>query len=87
MSIMLGNLSVSQIEKRIGLEFPQEVRDFMKVAHQPSADSVKVGKWHCFDIPFHIVCGDIETATKIYNSVKDRSGECKEPLQFSITAN
>lgn len=29
MSIMLGNLSVSQIEKRIGLDFPQGVRNLM----------------------------------------------------------
>ena len=84
MSIMLGNLSVSQIEKRLGIEFPEEIREFMKKSHQPTASNIVSGKWHCFDIPFHMVCGDYETAKKIYESVKDRSDECKEPLQFSI---
>jgi len=84
MNIMLGNQSVGQIEKRLGIEFPEEIREFMKNTHQPSANNIMKGKWHCFDIPFILVCGDIETATKIYNSVKDKSDECKEILQFSL---
>ena len=84
MNIMLGNLSVNQIEKRLGIEFPEEIREFMKSSHQPSASNIQKGKWHCFDIPFNLMCGDIETATKIYNSVKEKSSECKETLGFSI---
>lgn len=84
MNIMLGDLSVSQIEKRIGVDFPEEIRKFMKESHQPSASDVQKGKWHCFDIPFNIVCGDVETATKIFNSVKD-SKVIKEKLQFSLS--
>lgn len=30
MSIMLGNLTVSQIEKRLGIKFPEEIREFMR---------------------------------------------------------
>lgn len=85
MSIMLGNKTVSQIEKRLGIEFPDDVREFMKQTHQPEANNIDKGKWHCFDIPFNLVCGDIETATKIFNSVKDRSGECRERLRFSLS--
>ena len=81
---MLGNLDVTQIEKRLGIEFPNEIREFMSENHQASASSIKKGKWHCYDIPFVMVCGDIDTATKIYNSIKDRSNECKEALQFAI---
>jgi len=84
MSIMLGNLTIEQIEKRIGIEFPIETKEFMNESRQENADNVKNGKWHCFDIPFHMVCGDIETATKIYDSVKSRSSEVKERLEFSI---
>lgn len=84
--IMLGNLTVDQIESRIGISFPEEIKTFMKENHQGEAANIKKGKWHCFDIPFYIVCGDVETATKIYNSVKERAGEVKEALQFSITA-
>lgn len=85
MSIMLGNLSVSQIENRLGIVFNDEIREFMKQTHQPNASNIGKGKWHCFDMPFNLVCGDIETATKIFNSVKEKSSECKEALQFSLT--
>lgn len=85
MYIMLGNLSVSQIEERLGIEFPEEIREFMKKTHQPNASNIGKGQWHCFDIPFNLVCGDMETATKIFNSVKDRSSECKDQLQFSLS--
>lgn len=85
MNIMLGNLSVEQIEKRLGVEFPEEIRSFMKETHQSNASNVQVGKWHCFDIPFNLVSGDLETATKIYNSIKDKSDQCKESLQFSLS--
>ena len=84
MNIMLGNLNVSQIEKRLGIEFPEEIRDFMKQTHQSNANNISEGKWHCFDMPFNLVCGDIETATKIFNSIKDKSSECKERLQISL---
>lgn len=84
MNIMIGDMSVDDIEKRLGIEFPEEIREFMRKTHQENASKIKIGKWHCFDIPFSIVCGDKETATKIYNSVKDRSEECKAQLQFSL---
>ncbi len=84
---MLGDQSVSQIEKRLGIEFPEDIREFMRQTHQDGATNIQKGKWHCFDIPFILVCGDLETATKIFNSVKGKAKECKEKLGFSITAS
>lgn len=84
MNIMLGNMSIDDIEKRIGINFPEEIRQFMKETYQENASKIEKGKWHCFDIPFNIVFGDMEIATKIFNSVKDRSEECKVELQFSL---
>ena len=84
MNLRLGNLSVNQIEKRLGIEFPKDIKEFMNKTHQSNASNIVVGKWHCFDMPFNLVCGDMETATKIFNSVKDRSGDVKEQLQFSL---
>lgn len=85
--MMLGNLSVEQIEKRTGVDFPEEIRVFLKENHQSEAANVKKGKWHCFDIPFTMVCGDIETATKIYESVKDKSSQFKERMQISVASS
>ena len=84
MNIMLGNLTVEQIEKRIGIDFPDDIRTFMNENHQAKAEKTEKGKWHCFDMPFTMVCGDRETAMKIYDSVKERAKEIKEPLQFYI---
>ena len=84
MSIFLGNLGVNEIEKRTGVDFPAELKDYMKPRKQESASNIKEGKWHCFDIPFVLVCGDIETATEIHNHLKTFGSDFKEPLQISI---
>ena len=84
-NIMLGNLTVNEIEKRTGIDFPDDIREFMNQSHESKASKIGYGKWHCFDIPFNIVCWDMETAKKIFNSVKDRASECKEVLQFSLS--
>lgn len=82
--LLLGNLSISEIEARLGIDFPAETKSFMEKRHQSSASNVEKGKWHCFDIPFTMLCGDMDTATKIYESVKDKASECKEALHFAI---
>ena len=81
---MLGNLSVEQMEKRLGIEFPSEIKEFMLKTRQQEAQNIKKGKWHCFDLPFNIVCGDMETATKIFEGLKHQSNKCKVHLQFSL---
>ena len=82
---MLGNLNTEQIEKRLGITFPEEIKEFMRRTHQSRAENIEKGKWHCFDMPFVLVCGDMEIATKIFNSLKDKSKECKEQLKFSLS--
>jgi len=83
--MMLGNLNTEQIEKRLGITFPEEIKEFMRRTHQSRAENIEKGKWHCFDMPFVLVCGDMEIATKIFNSLKDKSKECKEQLKFSLS--
>jgi len=82
--LYLGNLLIRDIEKRLGIELKEEYVSFMQENHQATASNIQKGKWHCFDIPFNIVCGDVETAKKIYNAVKDQSAKCKESLRFSV---
>ena len=84
MEISLGNLSVSEIQARLGIEFPEDIVNYMKENHQATASNIQKGKWHCFDIPFNIVCGDVETAQKIFDALKDQSENCKESLRFSV---
>ena len=84
MSIYLGNLSIDEMEKRTGVEFPSELKGYMEPRRQQSASNVKLGKWHCFDIPFVLVCGGMETATEIHNHLKAFGSDFKEPLQISL---
>ena len=75
MAIYLGNLSIKEIEKRAGFEFPKELVDFMKPRRQQEASNIAVDRWHCFDIPFVLECGDLETAKKIYSYLQPFSGQ------------
>lgn len=85
MSIYLGNMSIDEMEKRTGVDFPQELRYYMKPRRQQSASNIKPGEWHCFDIPFVLVCGDMETATDIHEHLKGLSQDFKVPLQISLS--
>ena len=64
--IMLGNLTTDEMQRRLGVELPPELIAFMAGRHQSEAQNIKPGKWHCFDIPFTLVCGDMETAKEIF---------------------
>lgn len=64
--MMLGNMSVEQIEQRCGIEFTKAEKDLLNSTRQTKAENIEKGKWHCFDIPFTILCGDKEFAEVIY---------------------
>lgn len=85
MSIYLGNLSVPDIERRVGVRFPQELRDLMEKTKQETASNVAPGKWHCFDVPFTLICGDMEIAQAIYAHLSSMSKDFKEPLQICLS--
>jgi len=85
MNIQLGNLSIKEIERRSGVTFPQPLVEYMETRHQPKADGIAAGKWHCFDIPFNLLCGDRETATEIHRHLAPLSSQFQEKLQISLT--
>ena len=85
MGIMLGNLTVAEIEKRSGVAFSEVLKQLMEDTHQSEANNVADGKWHCFDIPFMLVCGGMPLAQKIYDELKDQSEKFKEPLKISLS--
>ena len=82
--ILLGNLDIEEIQNRSGVKFPEELVDCMEPKHQMKAEGVKPGMWHCFDIPFTLVCGDMETATEIHKHLAPLSKDFKEPLQIAL---
>lgn len=84
MGIMLGNLSLQQIEDRTGIELSEKDRAKLSEMRQEKAENIASGKWHCFDLPFMIVCGDKPTAEEIVKvlSVYDWT-KARESLQIS----
>lgn len=86
MSIYLGNLSIEEIEKRIGIEIPKDLKEDLIKTRQENADTnkLKENEWHCFDIPFVFVCGSMNFAKKIFNVLNKFSDKIKTPMQISI---
>ena len=84
MNILLGNLNIEVMEARMGIKFPKELVDFMENRKQDKASDIAPGKWHCFDVPFNLVCGDIDTAKKIYHYLVPMVHNLKKQIQISI---
>ena len=62
--IYLGNLSPKEIESRLGITFSQEDKDFLTLHRQEKINNTPLGegKWHCYDIPFMVMCDTAQTA-------------------------
>jgi hypothetical protein len=82
---MLGDMSIDEMQKRSGVIFPEPLVEYMDRRRQQSANEVAAGKWHCFDIPFMLVCGDMETATVIHSHLAPMSSDFDVQLDISIT--
>lgn len=84
MSILLGNLTLTQIEERTGISISADDRAELNKMRQENAENIQQGKWHCFDLPFMVVCGDRPTAEKVLKilSAYDWSA-AKQALQIS----
>ena len=79
MSIMLGNLTVEEMENRLGITLSDEHRQVFNGSRQERVNDtpLEYGCWHCFDIPFILVCDVMATANKFRDII----------LQYKITKN
>lgn len=84
MAIYLGNLTVRDIEQRLGITLPVGDAQTLSNCRQDNAKVSDASKWHCFDIPFTIVCGSMETAVKVRDILAPHADKMKCPLQISI---
>ena len=84
MGIRLGNLTLEQIEKRTGISISDEDRKELDQMRQEKAEHIENGKWHCFDLPFMIICGNKPTAEKVIKILtKYDWTKAKESLQIA----
>jgi propanediol dehydratase small subunit len=72
------------MENRLGITLTDDERKFLVNTRQEKADKIAKDKWHCFDIPFNMVCGSRDFAMKVYEVLKPYSSQMVEQLQVSI---
>ncbi len=66
--MLLGNLSVEQIEKEYGVEFSTEDKEWLKTHRQTNVSiPLEKDKWHCFDIPRVIATDSEEFRDELYH--------------------
>lgn len=67
MIIMLGNQTVDDIERRLDIKLTEEQKEMLNNTRQEIVNDVPLGKgrWHCYDIPFLMMCDSIKTAEKM----------------------
>ena len=83
MGIFLGNLTVEQLQSRLGIALTDEEVSYFNSNWQQYASGLKSNEWHCFDIPLFISCGSMNTAVKI-NDILSKYDNRKESLQIGI---
>lgn len=79
--MMLGNQSLEQMEKRLGILIPTELSEYM-ADHRQENVSIPIAKgyWHCFDLPFTLVCGGEELRDMVVKALSPLGSEVKEPM-------
>ncbi len=82
--MMFGNLNLSQIQARTGVDFPEALIEYMNPKNQTSAKGIQSGFWHCFDMPFTLVCGDMQTAQEIYKYLGPLSSKFKKRMDIAV---
>ena len=82
--MMLGNLSVDQMERRMGIVFPNDLKEVLLKYHQSKATDIKPGFWHCFDIPFTMVCGNTDLAELVREKLTPLVDNIITPLSVAI---
>lgn len=83
MSVMLGNYKVEDIENRL----TDEERNTLSSMQQDATSEIANNEWHCFDIPFTILCGSYETALSVHNILKKYEDEMNDRIDIAVERN
>lgn len=84
--MMLGNLSLETMEQRAGVIFPEAFKSKMSGCRQENVSiPIAIGKWHCFDMPFCLVCGGKELQMFVAEQLSPLGADFKQPLSVGYT--
>lgn len=70
MKFQLGNKTVEEIEQEHSFVLSDEHRTKLRDMRQDDAQNIASNKFHIFDMPRVIRCGSMETATIVYEILK-----------------
>ncbi len=65
MGIYLGNLSVKQMQDRLGITLTEQDFNDLNNMRECVIDNVSADQMHIYDIPFMVYCGSYDTAVKV----------------------
>ena len=80
--MMFGDLKTTDIEQRLNITLSDTDRDKLEGMRQSKANNIILGKWHCFDMPFQILCGDKGTAAMIDDILAPYRSQMKGMVQI-----
>jgi hypothetical protein len=84
MAIFLGNLSLDQMQSRLGIRLSEEEIQAFPNRQDNVSMRLAPNTWHCFDIPFFIECDSMETAQRVYDIMKKYGDKMKTTIQVGI---
>ena len=67
MNIYMGNFTTAQMASEMGIELSAEDAKTLDAMRQDDAQNIKPGRYHCFDAPRMLVCGDLATCYKVHD--------------------
>ena len=84
MNIYLGNLTTKQIEERLEITLTDDERKELEECRENTCDKVAGNDvWHCYDLPFEMVCGSPKVADKVYKILSPYSDKMRGQLRVS----
>ena len=78
----IGDFNTTDIEKKLNITLSDTDRDKLEGMRQSKANDIIPGKWHCFDMPFQILCGDKGTASLVYDILAPYRAQMKGIIQI-----
>lgn len=82
--MLLGNLTVEQIEKRLNITLSFSDRQRLKNTHQNKASGLIGESWHCFDMPFVMMCSNYSFAKEIYEIFAPYEKNMRTSFQIAL---
>lgn len=81
MIVRFSNLSMKEIEEKVGVKFPEEFKKVFKECRQEDVSvPLKKNTWHCFKDPFQLSVGE-ELAPLVLEHLAPLSKQFKARFQ------